>query len=121
VKSKYAKLTEKVAHKSSFRVRMGCVIVKGNSVLSIGINNGEKTHPKSLHPFHSLHAEVDAVASAKGEDLSNSTAYVARLFKDNTLGMAKPCQYCETLLRRCGVKEVWYSTKDGWQYLDLRS
>lgn len=113
-KAKYAQLAEKMAYKSSYRTRVGCVIVSKNTIISLGFNDGIKTHPKSPHPFYSLHAEVDAVVSAR-TDISGSIVYVARILKNGKLAMSKPCEHCEALLRRSGVKAAWYSTNDGWE------
>ena len=116
-KYKYAQLAEKMAYKSSYRARVGCAIVNKNTIVSLGFNDGSKTHPKSPHPFHSLHAEVDAVVSAR-TDMSGSIIYVARILKNGKLAMSKPCQYCEALLKRSGIKAAWYSTSDGWKFVD---
>ena len=115
MKPKLADIARKMAHKSSHtRARVGCVIARRSSVIGLGFNDGIKTHAKSNHPYKSIHAEFDAVLSARGADVSGCTAYVCRVLKNGELAMAKPCVHCEAMLRKLGIKEVWYSTDEGW-------
>ena len=56
---KFFNLAGKVARLSNNpKFKLGCVIVRGSKVISVGTNN-IKTHPRSTHPFKSLHAEMD--------------------------------------------------------------
>jgi deoxycytidylate deaminase len=114
MKPKHCDVAVKMAQKSDYKFRVGCVIVRGSKIVSFGWNDGVKTHTKSNHPFKSLHAEADAIISARREDLSGCSAYVARLRKDGSIAIAKPCQFCEAMLRKVGIKQVFYTTDDGW-------
>jgi deoxycytidylate deaminase len=114
----FQELSRKLAEKSMFRFRLGCVIAKGNNILGVGFNDGVKTNPKSSHPFKSVHAEFDAVLSARGKSLAGSTVYVSRILKDGSLAMSRPCEHCEGMLRKLGIKRVVYSTPDTWQTQD---
>jgi tRNA(Arg) A34 adenosine deaminase TadA len=46
---------------------------------------------------------------------TGAEVYVARTRKDGTIGMARPCTFCERVLRSRGVKKVYY-TVDGSTY-----
>lgn|SRR6476646_2262655 len=47
--------------------------------------------------------------------LKGSVVYVVRLDKSGARRMARPCTNCMQILRRAGVKEVRYTTDDGWR------
>lgn len=93
---------------------------KKNNVISIGHNSYEKTHPtqwkyaqqveEKKHSCY-LHAEVDALTKdkkKKGEKL-----FVARVYRDGSFALAKPCPLCEKAIEDSGIKEVIYTTKNG--------
>lgn len=109
-------LSEKGEHKQH---RLGCVIAKKNEVLGVGFNRN-RTHPKSLHPYKSLHAELDAVLGVPRWKLQGATAYVYREYKNGHPALAKPCEYCYNTLMAVGVKEVIYTTPKGYETLTIR-
>lgn len=104
-------LAAKEAKKSSQWFKMGCVIVRKNGkVIGRGYNK-VKTHPSGSGFASSCHAEVSAVINALGNvhSLDNCIAYV---YRKNGL-MAKPCKDCHSLLKRNGIKKVYYTTEFG--------
>lgn len=115
MKEKYFNLAKKLSFKSCHRqFKLGCVIIKGNEVLGIGFNKN-KTHPRSMSEYRTLHAEVDAVVNAGEESLEGATAYVYRQTEGGNMGMSKPCKGCEALLRSYGIKTVYYTSPMGYQ------
>lgn len=84
-----------------FQHTLGAVLVRGGSVLAWGTNDYNT----------GIHAEVDAIlrcqADVKGADL-----YVARHRKVSAYGMAKPCPKCEALIRKVGIRRVYFTTND---------
>lgn len=73
-----------------------------------------KSHPISNNPgnfFRTLHAEIAACLDGP-RDLRYSTIYVARIRKDGTFAMAKPCELCDELLSRFKVKRVFYTVDE---------
>lgn len=97
--------------------RMSAVITKRNKIMSVGVNS-HKTHPlqkrfarnpQSLH----LHAEIAALKNALRkfslEELSGATIYVARVLKDGSPALAKPCLGCEKALMEFGIKHVHWT------------
>jgi len=111
---KFFDLAKKVSKLSNHKHhKIGSVIVRGNKVISVGINN-IKTHPRSLHPFFSLHSEMAAILLAK-QDLIGCEIYVFRQIKDGTTAIAKPCQYCEQMIKEASIKEIHYTVTNGYK------
>lgn len=117
MKNKYFKLAKKLSFKSDYCHQLGAVVVKKNKVLGIGFNKPHKTSPKSLHPFKTVHAELDAILDCNRKAVKGSVIYVYREFKDGTPANSKPCQYCEIMLKRAGIKKVFYT--DNGQYKEI--
>jgi len=88
--------------------------------ISTGFNSYQKTHP--LQKYFSekagdseyktcLHAEIQAILRARGKEID--TLHVARIEKDGTMGMAKPCKVCQEAIKAFGIRKVTYTTKEG--------
>lgn len=121
MKQKFFELARKVSLNSSSEPRLGCVIVQKNKIISVGFNNMKKTHPKSPHPFQTLHAEVHALIGCSYEDTKGAIVYLYREKKSGLLGLSKPCPSCELALRIAGIKKVYFTSDVGYQELLLRS
>jgi deoxycytidylate deaminase len=109
---KFFDLAKKVSKLSNHKHhKIGSVIVRGGKVISVGTNN-IKTHPRSTHPFKSLHAEMAAILLAK-QDLKDCELYVFREIKNGKLALSRPCEYCWELIYASGIKEVHYTVNEG--------
>ena len=108
VLNRIQKLAISCAFQSPHRFRMGAVIFKKNKILGFGWNKGSKTHPKANTPFKSIHAEFDAILNSK-EKIKGSSIYIHRLLRNNHPGLAKPCKFCEHLIKTYGIKEITFS------------
>lgn len=86
------------------RLSVGCVLVKGNRVLSQGYNGALKNCPQcdevgckmvEGHCVRSVHAETNAIAQAArhGISVEGADAYLTH----------QPCHRCELLLRASGI------------------
>ena len=111
-------LATKQARKSSFKQRIGAVIVKGGRLISVGFNQVGKTNPNHKTWDSSRHAEEDAILKRLSirdglSSLANSTLYVSRVKANGTPGLAKPCVNCERLARAVGIRKVVYTTDTG--------
>lgn len=109
------KLALKVAAKSQHKFPMGAIIAAGNRILAFGINK-YRTHPQQINHYTndiggSIHAELDAIISCCNSN--GATIYIARLFKDGTAGMAKPCVLCQNIIETAGIKKVVFTTRYG--------
>jgi tRNA(Arg) A34 adenosine deaminase TadA len=133
MKPKFWNILEKVAIavEPAPRQRMAAVLVYKNDVVAIGYNK-MKTHPiaKRFQKHEEaiyLHAEIDCIKNALRvvdvDFLSKCTMYVLRLKRPETdhkkfvHGMAKPCCGCELAIDQFGIKNVYYTTDEGFETL----
>lgn len=114
------KIAIKVASLSEHHnFRIGAVIAKKNKIISMGINK-KKTHPRQVNHYtnivgSSIHAELDAIIRAPHNLLENSTIYVARLLRNNKIGLTKPCKSCIAIFKEYKIKTMVYTTYDSWE------
>ena len=106
------------AEKSQFtRARVGAVIVRGGRILGVGSNRVRYYHQQRTHPhrhIQSLHAEIAAILDVRNpSQLKGSTMFVARIKKDGSLALAKPCAYCQRVINNFGIKRVVFTTDTG--------
>lgn len=110
MKLRLFKIAEKLADKSDHNShKHGAVLTRKNNVIGLGFNQ-YKTHPKSTHGFHMIHAEFSAILNSGLETFQNCELYVVRKRKNGTLANSKPCSSCEKMLRLLGIEKVYYST-----------
>lgn len=115
MKLKFFNLAKKVSKKSISKHQLGCVIVDKNKVITTGFNDTIRTHPKTPDPYQTLHAEISAVLGVPKHKLKGCTAYVYRETKDGNPANSKPCETCEEVLRKMGIKRVYYTDSDGYK------
>lgn len=124
-KRAYFKAAEGISQLSNHRCKVGCVVVRGHRVISSGHNSASKTHAfqarldKKFFKCECagyLHAETDALIPLikEGVDLSGASIYVYRKLKDGCMGMARPCPRCMSVIKRCGIRQINYTTPDGF-------
>lgn len=99
-----------------------CFIFRKKRLLSIGVNDLKKTHPRTLKYNYTdrdgekrsdkvtLHAEMAAIIKLGYDDCSDLTFYVIRIGFNNKVAYSKPCEGCLHLLKSVGYKAVYYST-----------
>lgn len=113
-----------VSNLSDHRFHIGAVVTMGSRIISSGSNSQTKCHAlqvkldKEMFGGESkgpLHAEVSALLPLirRGVDLSNASIYVYREHKNGVLACAKPCARCERLLRKIGIRRVFYTVENG--------
>lgn len=106
------------ALKSSFRQRMGAVVVRRGKVVGKGFNYAHSTG----EPYgDGMHAEISALNNTTARYRKDSTVYVCRINGSNShLRLAKPCINCQKIMKKLGVRYVWYSTEEGdWNKMEL--
>jgi tRNA(Arg) A34 adenosine deaminase TadA len=116
MKDRYIRLAIQQAAQSSMDVRVGAVLVKQKHVMGTGYNRKDDPYlrtgmVKKLHPNFGMHAEVAALANVS--ETYNADLYVVRLRKDNSIGLAKPCESCYHYLSMMDVKNVIFSDNEG--------
>jgi len=102
-----AALTLAAASEHDVTHKLCALVVSKSQVLSVGYNQ-PKTHPISADtPQQQLHAEMHALlkcGSAEGAEV-----IVVRSKPSGKPGLAKPCEICQGILKRFGVRRVFYT------------
>lgn len=122
---------KKVASVSDFyKTHMGCVAVYQGQVIGLGCNCN-KTHPsqqyynqyreKSDSLLAKLHAEMSCLNSIKNQNVNFSKVklYIYRIRKSQPFGLARPCPSCMAAIRDLGIRDIYYTTNDGYAYEKL--
>jgi len=100
---------------------VGAAVVLGSRVIATGACT-TKTHPKNpklnvMTKRKQLCAEVVALIKALKiipiRKLKECSIYVARQRQDGSLAMAKPCEHCQKLFRKFGIKNIFYTNAFG--------
>ena len=128
---KYFNKAKQVASISDFpRVNIGCVAVYQGQVIALGCNCN-KTHPRqkfynryriqSDEMLPKLHAEISCLNQLTNYNINYSKVklYIYRLRKDKPFGMGRPCPSCMAAIKDLGIKNIYYTTDDGYVHEKL--
>ena len=108
-----------------YKTHIGCVAVYQGQVIGLGCNTN-KTHP--VQKFYNryrepsdtmlpkLHAEISCINQIKHLNINFSKVklYIYRIRKDQPYGMARPCPSCMAAIKDIGIKDIYYTTNDGY-------
>lgn len=113
-----------VNYDSGHRQRHAAALVDKNRVVSYGFNSLKTRasvlrHNKGMHARTCTHAEVDALR--KVSDPSGLTLYVASLGRGGEVKNSKPCEDCQRLIDRSGLKRIIYTNGDGTYTIESRT
>ena len=111
------------------RVHIGCIAIYNNSIISVGWNKS-KTHPlqkyynkfrnfnETSNTIHSIHAEIDCISKIQYMDIKwdKVKIFVYREMLDGNIGMARPCEACMAYIKDMGIKNIYYTTNDGFAH-----
>jgi deoxycytidylate deaminase len=108
----YLDIAVRLAESSDASFKHGAVIVRGGSVLAVGVNKWKNrdlppTPPDVYNPDITVHAEIDALSRVK--DARGTTVYIARVTRSGDERFSRPCNRCEKALIEAGVKRVVYT------------
>lgn len=136
MKMKFFEKAKAVSRLSDFRrIHIGSVVVYRNKIVSVGWNTtkGNPLQQKRNEKYRfgkddkdkgCLHAEMLALLHArpylKGLDMSKVSIYVYRENKSGELRMSKPCPACDSYIRELGIKDIYYTSSDGYCHEMLR-
>lgn len=107
------------------KTHIGCVAVYQGNVIGIGCNCN-KTHPmqKKYNKYRKqsdfmlpkLHAEISCMNSIQHLDINFSKVkiYIYRIRKDQPYGLAHPCPSCMAAIRDLGIRDIYYTSNDGY-------
>lgn len=106
------------ANKSTYNVRLGCVIFKGSRIISSAHNSircCSSINKRYRKWENSLHAEQAAILKAGNWDnLKGCSLLVLKVSKkEKLLSNAKPCKFCMATIKFVGIKNVYYSNENG--------
>ena len=110
-----------------YKTHIGCVAVYQGQVIGLGCNTN-KTHP--IQKFYNryrepsdtmlpkLHAEISCINQIKHLNINFSKVklYIYRIRKDQPYGMARPCPSCMAAIRDLGIRDIYYTTNEGYSY-----
>lgn len=113
---------------------VGCVITYKGIPIATG-SCSEKTHPnqKVYNEYRKpqlnqellpkVHAEIAALNKIRYMDLNPKklAIYTYRTRKDQQYGMARPCKSCLIAIKDMGIRDIYYTTNNGYAHevLDL--
>jgi dCMP deaminase len=87
------------------RLHVGCVLVRGNIILSTGYNGHipgapHISHIRDNHEQSTIHAEINSIANCakNGTSTNDSSAYITHY----------PCINCAKALAAAGIKNIFY-------------
>lgn len=115
------------------KIKIGSVLIYKNKVISIGWNTSktsvlqaEYNHFRGFDPYsnvrNSWHSEMLCLHRAKNLniDWSKAILFTYRQKCNGDTGIAKPCAACTAFIKKCGIKNIFYTTDYGWvhEYID---
>lgn len=131
---KFFQKARQIASISDFKkIHVGCVAVYKGNIIGIGCNTN-KTHPMQKYYnrycvvndsyeyndtlLPKLHAEMNCLNSIRHFDIKFSKVklYIFRSRTTKVYGMARPCPSCMAAIKDMGIRNVYYTTNDGFAY-----
>lgn len=110
----FFKLARNVSRYSNHRYKIGAVLVKKKPI-AVGYNL-RKTHPRftNLNKTYSIgiHAEMSTIIHCNYADVRGSIMYIYRENLKGEPAIARPCKHCLNLLRKCGVRKIYYTINE---------
>lgn len=95
------------AKKSPMVHKHGAVVWKTKRILGAGYNY-HNTPPSDSTRRFSIHSERDALFGLAASQINNSSMLAIRVNSSGELISCKPCKGCYKLLKRKGVKKVYW-------------
>ena len=128
------KLAKNASKFSDCKIKIGAVLIYKNKVISVGYNTTKSNPIQKMYNIYrntnerkydvekrnnGVHAEImtlqHATRSFKG-DLNKCSIFVYSEKKDGSTRLTRPCMGCSKMLEELGVKNIYYTTDNGWQY-----
>lgn len=130
--NRYLDMAKEVSTQSDFaKHKLGAVAIYRGSLLATGFNSCktspvQKRYNKERNyqvdaPFKNsncTHAEVACLTKLRYLDIDFSKVklYVYREHKNGVKALARPCPACQKMIKDMGIKEVWFTTENGFGY-----
>lgn len=109
------------------KFHIGCVAVYQGQIIGIGVNSN-KTHPiqnyynkyriKDPNILPKFYAEINCINQLRHINVNYSKVklYIYRTRSDQPYGMSRPCPSCMAAIRDLGIRDIYYTTNDGFSY-----
>lgn len=131
--AKFFRLASLASETSTYpKLHIGAAIVAGRKLVSVGANKWRThTKQKKYTPYRydtdweadedvgRCHAEMDAIIKAGRTDLAGASIYVYRKDMNGNLANCKPCGACMQAIKEAGIKDVFYTSKEGYNHLEI--
>lgn len=127
----YFKKAKEISNLSDFnKIHIGCIAIYKNVILAHGYNTN-KTNPlqkeynqyrnldwNGIEPKAKIHAEMACILKIKNLDIDFSKVklYVYREDMNKKLANCRPCKACERAMKDIGIKEIYYTTPNGYRH-----
>lgn len=98
-------------------------LIRKSNIVSVGWNNGSKTHPiaaKFNYYSEAIHSELHCILNASKIDKKCSMINI-RIDKRDKILLSKPCEKCQNLLYHYGINDVIYSYEKGFKCMKIHS
>ena len=133
---KFFDQAKKISETSDFKkAHVGCVAVYKGNVIAVGCSTN-KTHPAqkyynqfripegedvSMASIPKLHAEINCLNQLKHMNVNFAKVklYIYRKCHDRPFGIARPCPSCMAAIKDFGIRDIYYTTNDGYAYEKL--
>lgn len=128
---RYFNMAKAISQNSDFHQHhLGAVVIYRGGLLATGYNS-TKTSPvqkqynrargydvEASCAYNTVHAEVACLSKIRYLDIdfSKASIYIYREHKNGTKALARPCPACRKMIKDMGIKEVWFTTEDGYGY-----
>lgn len=109
------------------KVHIGCIAVYHGQIIGSRFNCN-KTHPKqkfynkyrkqSETMLPKLHAEINCLNQIKNLNINFQKVklYIYRIRNDQPFGLARPCPSCMAAIKDLGIRDIYYTTDEGYSY-----
>ena len=101
--------------------KLGSVVLRGGRVLATGCNrnrNDPSIVENEKYFKCSIHAKVSALRNTG--KTRGAKLFVARLTKNGSTALAKPCGRCQHAIEKAGIRRVYYTTDNGdWSWFKV--
>ena len=123
----FAKARQVASVSDYYKYHIGCVAVYQGQIIGLGCNCN-KTHPTqkfynryrkpSDNLLPKLHAEISCINQIKHLNINFSKVklYIYRIRNDQPYGLSRPCPSCMAAIKDLGIRDVYYTSNDGYVY-----
>jgi tRNA(Arg) A34 adenosine deaminase TadA len=111
-------LAIRIANENENKFRFGCILTHGGRIIAEAQNHMGKSHPLQAKYAKRagegnkiwLHAEIRALIQARE---TPEEIWIARIWRDGSLALAKPCAICTLAIQESGIEKIHYTNEFG--------